>query len=64
MARRAEDLGYDILSVPDHFDGGLAPMVALTVAAEATTTLQVGTLVLANDLSLRVNVGRWVVEGP
>ncbi len=49
MARRAEDLGYDILSVPDHFDGGLAPMVALAVAAEATTTLQVGTLVLAND---------------
>ena len=49
MARRAEDLGYDILSVPDHFDGGLSPMVALAFAAEATTTLKVGTLVLAND---------------
>ena len=49
MARRAETLGYDILSVPDHFDGGPSPMVALAFAAEATTTLKVGTLVLAND---------------
>ncbi len=48
-ARRAEDMGYDILSVPDHLDGGLSPMVALAFAAEATTTLKVGTLVLAND---------------
>lgn len=48
-ARRAEGLGYDILTVSDHFDGGLAPMVALAFAAEATTTLRVGTLVLAND---------------
>ena len=49
LARRAEGLGYDLLSVPDHFDGGLAPMVALAFAAEATTTLRVGTLVMAND---------------
>ena len=49
LARRAEDLGYDILSLPDHFDRGLAPMVALAFAAEATTTLRLGTLVLAND---------------
>ena len=49
LARRAEGLGYDILSVPDHFDRGPAPMVALAFAAEATTTLRLGTLVLAND---------------
>ena len=49
LARRAEGLGYDVLSVSDHFDGGLAPMVALAFAAEATTTLRVGTLVMAND---------------
>ena len=49
MGRRAEGLGYDILSVPDHFDVGPAPMVALAFAAEATTTLRVGTMVLAND---------------
>lgn len=29
FARRAEGLGYDILSVPDHFDRGPAPIVAL-----------------------------------
>ena len=49
LARRAEGLGYDILCVPDHFDQGPAPMVALAFAAEATTTLRLGTMVLAND---------------
>ena len=49
MARRAEGLGYDVFSMPDHFDQGPAPMVALAFAAEATTTLGLGTMVLAND---------------
>ncbi len=49
MARKAEDLGYSTLYVPDHLDDQWAPMVAVTVAAEATTTLRVGTLVLDND---------------
>jgi len=49
LARKAEDLGYATLYVPDHLDDQWAPMVALTVAAEATTTLRVGTLVLDND---------------
>ena len=49
LARQAEGLGYDVLSVPDHFDRGPAPMVALAFAAEATTSLRLGTLVLAND---------------
>lgn len=49
FARRAEGLGYDILSVPDHFDRGPAPMVALAFAAEATSSLRLGTMVLAND---------------
>jgi probable F420-dependent oxidoreductase len=49
LARRTEDLGYSTLYVPDHLDDQWAPMVALTVAAEATTTLRVGTLVLDND---------------
>ena len=48
-ARRVEELGYSTLSVPDHFDDQLAPFPALTAAAAATTTLRVGTLVLAND---------------
>ena len=49
VARRAEDLGYDVFCMPDHFDQGPSPMVALAFAAEATTTLRVGTMVLAND---------------
>jgi probable F420-dependent oxidoreductase len=49
LARRAEDLGYSTLYVPDHLDDQWAPMIALAVAAEATTALRVGTLVLDND---------------
>ncbi|MEI8000001.1 MAG: TIGR03621 family F420-dependent LLM class oxidoreductase [Actinomycetes bacterium] len=50
LARRIEDLGYSTLFMPDHFDDTpLAPMVALSFAAAATTTLRVGHLVLGND---------------
>ena len=49
LARKSEDLGYSTLYVPDHLDDQWAPMLALAVAAEATTTLRVGTLVLDND---------------
>ncbi|HEY1827153.1 MAG TPA: TIGR03621 family F420-dependent LLM class oxidoreductase [Acidimicrobiales bacterium] len=49
MARKTEDLGYSTLYVPDHLEDQWAPMIALTLAAEATTTLNVGTLVLDND---------------
>ena len=34
MARRAEGLGYDVFCMPDHFDQGPAPMVALAFAAK------------------------------
>jgi probable F420-dependent oxidoreductase len=49
-ARRAEELGYSALYVMDHCDTQFAPLIAATVAAEATSTLHVGTLVLNNDL--------------
>jgi probable F420-dependent oxidoreductase len=49
LARRAEDLGYSTLSIADHLDHQLAPIVALSVAAEATSTLRILSLVLAND---------------
>jgi probable F420-dependent oxidoreductase len=48
-ARRAEDLGYAILLVPDHIVIGIAPLTALAVAAASTTSLRVGSLVLGND---------------
>jgi len=49
-ARKAEDDGFDTLSVPDHLTAGMfPPLVALCTAAEATTRLRVGTLVLNNE---------------
>jgi probable F420-dependent oxidoreductase len=48
-ARRAEDLGYTSLLMPDHFQDQWAPLVGLTVAVESTATLRVGTLVFDND---------------
>jgi probable F420-dependent oxidoreductase len=49
-ARMAEGLGYSALYVTDHLDTQFGPLVAATVAAEATTSLHVGMLVLNNDL--------------
>ncbi len=49
MARKMEDLGYSSLMVPDHFGDQYAPLPALMAAADATSTLRVGTLVLDND---------------
>lgn len=49
LARQAEDLGYSTLFVPDHFEDQLGPVAALTSAAEATSELRVGGLVLDND---------------
>jgi probable F420-dependent oxidoreductase len=48
-ARIVEDLGYSTLFVPDHFGDQLAPVAALSVAAEATTALRVGALVFDID---------------
>lgn len=48
--RRAEELGYDVILVPDHL-GMVAPFPALVAAAEATQRPRVGTLVL--------NAGFW-----
>jgi probable F420-dependent oxidoreductase len=50
QARKAEDLGYSTLYVSDHLDAQFGPLVATTVAAEATSTLHVGFGVLNNDL--------------
>ncbi|MGW1892645.1 LLM class F420-dependent oxidoreductase [Streptomyces sp. NPDC002004] len=48
--RRAEELGYDVIQVPDHL-GMAAPFPALVAAAEATERPRVGTFVL--------NAGFW-----
>jgi probable F420-dependent oxidoreductase len=49
LARKAEDLGYSTLFLPDHFGDQLAPLPAMMAAADATTELKVGALVFDND---------------
>jgi probable F420-dependent oxidoreductase len=50
FARRVEGLGYSTLHLPDHLGRQFAPFPALTAAAQATTRLRVGTLVVNTDL--------------
>ena len=49
IARKAEDQGFDVLVTPDHLADLYSPLLPLVTAAEATTRLRVGTLVLNND---------------
>ncbi len=58
--RRMEDAGFDTVVVADHFTEGwiLEPMIALTAAAAATTTLRLQTGVLGNDYRHPVLVHR------
>jgi probable F420-dependent oxidoreductase len=50
FSRKAEAFGYSSLLVGDHFCWELGPFVALTAAAESTTTLRLGGYVFNNDL--------------
>jgi probable F420-dependent oxidoreductase len=48
--KRIEDLGFSTVAVAEHITGWqMEPVVALTAAAEATSTLRLLTLVLCND---------------
>jgi probable F420-dependent oxidoreductase len=49
FARRAEDLGFATLVIPDHFSAQMAPLPALMSAAAVTSSLRFGTNVLDND---------------
>ncbi len=42
-------MGYSTLTIADHLDEQWAPVPAMVSAAEATTTLRIGALVLCND---------------
>ncbi len=49
-ARRVEELGYSTLLIPDRTTvGSLAPIPALAVASEATTSLRLGSYVFCNE---------------
>src|SRR4051794_39155376 len=59
FARRVEDLGYDVLQVPQHFSlRSVPPLPALALAAGVTTRLRVGTLVLDNETTHPAVVAR------
>lgn len=49
QVRRAEELGYSTLFLPDHFGDQFAPVPALAAPAAVTTDLRVGCLVFDND---------------
>jgi probable F420-dependent oxidoreductase len=50
LAHKVENLGYATFLLGDHpAMGGFGPLTALMAAAEVTTTLRLGTHVLAND---------------
>lgn len=57
-ARRAENLGYSVLTMPDHFGDQFSSVPALTAAAVATSTLRVGTYVLSNDFRHPVELAK------
>jgi len=48
-ARKVESMGYSTVYLPDHFTDLPGPIAALMAAADATTRLRVGSLVLDND---------------
>ena len=48
-ARRAEELGYTTLCMPDHFSDQAAPLVSLAAAAAVTKKIRLGPLVCCND---------------
>ena len=62
QVRRAEALGYVTTSIEDHLDSALAPIAALQAAAEATTTIRVGSCVFANDLRHPVLLAKEVAS--
>ncbi|MGA9275832.1 TIGR03621 family F420-dependent LLM class oxidoreductase [Ilumatobacter sp.] len=49
QARRIETHGYDIATMPDHFDDQFAPVPGLQAILGATTTLRACALVFDND---------------
>ena len=61
QVRRAEELGYDTLSVGEHIFSDLAPISALATAAMLTSTIRIGSLTFANDLHHPVTLAKEVV---
>jgi probable F420-dependent oxidoreductase len=58
VARRAEELGFSTMLIPDTLGRTLAPLTAIAYAAASTRRLRVGTYVLVNDFRHAVLVAR------
>ncbi|MFI5907049.1 TIGR03621 family F420-dependent LLM class oxidoreductase [Dactylosporangium sp. NPDC051541] len=60
--RQIEDLGFHAVAVSDHLGDGwsMDPLLTMASAAEATTTLRVGTGVLCNDFYHPVHLHRSI----
>ena len=51
LAHKTEAQGYSTLLISDHLYTQIGPVSALMAAADATTTLRVGSFMFANDVS-------------
>jgi probable F420-dependent oxidoreductase len=60
LARRAEDLGYATLLVADHYVNEYPPIAVLMAAADATSTLRVGSYEFNNDFRHPVQLAKEV----
>lgn len=49
-ARRAEELGFDVVLAADHVGPAWSPLPLLAAIAHVTSTIRLGTLVLNNDM--------------
>src|SRR5262245_52880440 len=58
MARRAESLGFSSFLIPDTLSHTFSPLPALGVIAGATSSIRLGSYVLANDFRNPVLVAR------
>lgn len=58
--RRAEQLGYDVILVPDHL-GNPAPFPSVVAAAEATKSCKVGTFVINTPIWNAALLGREII---
>ncbi|GED96336.1 LLM class F420-dependent oxidoreductase [Gordonia crocea] len=48
LAQTAEEYGFDAFAVPDHLGNQVGPLAALGALSQATSTIRLGTSVLAN----------------
>ena len=62
LARRAEAVGYSTFSTEDHIRRELAPIAASQAAAEATTTVRIGSLDFASDFRHPVLLAKEVAS--